>query len=166
VGAVGEPRLTLACPDAEHAGEALTVQLAAFVGEAQRYGAPDIPPLRESVAAMRADFGRADAADLLARAAWWGPRLAGSVRGRIAGDRMEVVRLTVAPDLQGRGIGRALLGAVHAAAPQGVRRFWLVTGARTEHNIRLYAAAGYRVVGHTVDEAGVELVRMERPSDR
>ena len=73
-----------------------------------------------------------------------------------------MVRFTVAPDLQGLGIGRALLAAVHAADPPGVRCCWLVTGARTEHNIRLYAAAGYRVVGRTVDEAGVDLVRMER----
>jgi ribosomal protein S18 acetylase RimI-like enzyme len=161
VGGVDEPQLTVARPGPEHAGEALTVQLAAFVREAQRYAAPDIPPLHESAAALRADFARADAPDLVARAAWWGSRLAGSVRGRIVGDRLEVVRLTVAPDLQGLGIGRALLDAVHAAAPPRVRWCWLVTGARTENNIRLYTAAGYRVVGRTVDEVGVDLVRME-----
>ena len=137
------------------------MQLAAFVREAQRYAAPDIPPLRESDAALRADFARADAPDLVARAAWVGPRLAGSVRGRIVGDRLEVVRLTVAPDLQGLGIGRALLAAVHGAAPSSVRCCWLVTGARTANNIRLYTAAGYRVVGRTVDDVGVELLRME-----
>ena len=95
-----------------------------------------------TAAALRADFARADAPDLVARAAWLGPRLAGSVRGRIVGDRLEVVRLTVAPDLQGLGIGRALVAAVHAAAPPSVRCCWLVTGARTENNIRLYTAAG------------------------
>jgi GNAT superfamily N-acetyltransferase len=163
VGGVGERRLHVARPDPEHAGEALTVQLAAYVREAQRYAAPGIPPLLETVAEMRADFARADGPDLVARAAWLGPRLVGSVRGRIDGDRMEVVRFTVAPDLQGRGIGRELLAAVHAAAPAAVRCCWLVTGARSDGNIRLYTAAGYRAVGRSTDAAGVDLVRMERP---
>jgi GNAT superfamily N-acetyltransferase len=162
VGQVREPRLHVARPDPEHAGEVLTVQLAAYVREAQRYAAPDIPPLRETLAQLRADLERADAPDLVARAAWLGPRLVGSVRGRIAGDRMEVVRFTVAPDVQGRGIGRAMLAALHVAAPAVVRGCWLVTGARSAGNIRFYAAAGYRVVGRTNDAAGVDLVRMQR----
>jgi GNAT superfamily N-acetyltransferase len=159
---VVDPLLRVTRPDSEHAGEALTVQLAAYVREAQRYAAPDIPPLRETVAELAADFARADAPDLVARAAWLGRRLVGSVRGRIDGDRMEIVRFTVAPDLQGRGIGRALLAAVHAAAPAPVRRCWLVTGARSADNIRLYTAACYQVVGATTDRVGVDLVRMER----
>ena len=70
----------------------------------------------------------------------------------------------MAPDVQGRGVGRALLAALHAAAPPSVRTMWLVTGARSDDNRRLYAAAGYVVVGSVVDDAGVELVRMERPA--
>jgi len=142
------------------------VQLTAYVREAQRYDAPSIPPLLETVDELRADLARADCPDLVARAAWLGPRLVGSVRGRVAGDRMEIVRFTVAPDCQGRGVGRALLTAVHAAAPPGVRACWLITGARSDDNIRMYTAAGYAVVGATTDAAGVDLVRMEqaRPS--
>lgn len=146
-------------PRPEHAGEALTVQRAAYVTEAQRYSAPGIPPLVETLDELRADLA---ARDVVARAAWLGPRLVGSVRGRVAGDELEVARLTVAPDLQGLGIGRALLTAVHAAAPPAVRRFWLVTGARSAENLRLYAAAGYRPTGEVLDAAGVGLVRLER----
>lgn len=149
-------------PGVEHAGEVLTVQRAAYVTEAQRYGAPDIPPLRETLDALRADLAEADSRRLVARAAWLGPRLVGSVRGRVDGTRMEIARLTVAPDVQGRGIARALLAAVHAAAPPGVVTSWLVTGARSDDNIRVYTAAGYRPTGTVVDAAGVGLVRMER----
>lgn len=148
-------------PGAEHAGEVLTVQRAAYVSEAQRYDAPNIPPLRETLDEVRADL----AGDGPAVAAWLGPRLVGSVRGRVAGERMEIARLTVAPDLQGRGVGRALLVALHAAAPAPVVRFWLVTGARSHDNRRFYAAAGYVDVGAAVDSAGVGLVRMERYAD-
>jgi GNAT superfamily N-acetyltransferase len=149
-------------PGPRHAGEILTVQRAAYVTEAQRYRAPDIPPLVETLAELRADLARADDHGLVARAAWLGPRVVGSVRGRVTGSRMEIARFAVAPDVQGAGIGRALLAAVHAAAPAPVTTCWLVTGARSDDNRRFYAAAGYRVVDTVTDAAGVGLVRMER----
>lgn len=148
----------LARPGPEHAGELLTVQRAAYVTEAQRYDAPHIPPLVETLDEVRADL----AGDVPAVAAWLGPRLVGSVRGRVDGGGMEIARLTVAPDQQGHGLGRALLAAVHAAAPASVQRFWLVTGERSDDHRRLYAAAGYVDTGSVVDAAGVGLVRMER----
>jgi len=141
----------------EHAGEALTVQRAAFVVEAQRNNAPDIPPLTETVDELRADLSSA-----LAIGAWLGSRLAGHVRGHVDSDRMQVLRFAVAPDLQGRGIGRALLSAVESAAPPEVRTFWLVTGASSEANLRLYGRTGYTVVGESTDAAGVALVVLEK----
>lgn len=154
------PRIGPAAP--EHAGEILTVQRAAYVTEAQRYAAPGIPPLVETLAEVRADLARADGPEMVARAAWLGPRLVGSVRGRVGSAAMEVVRFSVAPDVQGLGVGRALLAAVEAAAPPSVVTFWLLTGARSPGNIGLYTAAGYRPTGTALDAAGVELMRMER----
>lgn len=156
--------LRIAAPSPEHAGEMLTVQRAAYVTEAQRYHAPHIPPLRETLQEITADLAAAGPL-LVARAAWLGPRLVGSVRGRVEGEAMEVVRFTVAPDVQGGGVGRALLTALHAAAPPTVGSFWLVTGGRSDDNLRFYGAAGYQVTGRVVDDAGVELVRMERHLD-
>jgi ribosomal protein S18 acetylase RimI-like enzyme len=141
-----------------HAGEALTVQRAAYVTEAQHYNAPHIPPLTETADELRADLE----SGVLALGAWLGPRLAGCVRGRVDGDRMEVARFAVAPDLQGRGIGGALLAAVEAAAPAAVRTLWLVTGATSEANLRLYRKAGYEVVADTTDAVGVALVVLEK----
>ena len=123
------------------------VQRAAYVTEAQRYIAPTIPPLVETLDELRADL----AAGVLARGAWLGPRLVGSVRGRVEGSRMEVLRFSVAPDVQGLGVGRALLTAVHAAAPPTVQTFWLVTGAKSPENLHLYTSSGYRVVGTVTD---------------
>jgi ribosomal protein S18 acetylase RimI-like enzyme len=143
---------------AEHAGEALTVQRAAYVTEAQQYDAPRIPPLTETVDELRADL----AAGVLAFGAWLGTRLAGCVRGRVDGDRMEVARFAVAPDLQGRGIGTALLTAVEAAAPPQVRTLWMVTGAASEANLALYSRSGYAVVGKRTDAVGVPMVVLEK----
>lgn len=141
-----------------HAGEVLTVQRAAYVGVAQQYDAPDLPPLTETIDALRADLE----SGIPAFGAWLGPRLAGSVRGRPAGDRMEVRRLAVAPDLHRRGIGGRLLAAVEAAAPPAVRTMWLVTGVASDDSLALYRRAGYAVVGEDTDAAGVRLVVLEK----
>lgn len=143
---------------AAHAGEALTVQRAAYVSEAQHYDAPRIPPLTETLDELRADL----MSGVPAFGAWDGARLAGSVRGRVDGDRMEVARFSVAPDLQGHGIGRALLAAVEEAAPHEVRTFWLITGADSEDNLRMYRKAGYDIVAETTDAVGVALVVLEK----
>ena len=143
-----------------HGGEALTVQLAAYVTEAQRYGKPDLPPLLESLDALRADL----ASGTQAFGAWLGERLVGSVRGRPDGDRMQVSRLAVAPDVQRLGIGGRLLAALEAAAPREVHTFWLVTGARSDGPLALYDRAGYTVVGQDHDAAGVELAVLEKPA--
>lgn len=140
-----------------HAGEALTVQRAAFVVEAQRNNAPGIPPLTETVDELRADLATA-----IAVGAWLGSRLAGHVRGHVVGARMQVLRFAVAPDLQGQGIGRALLSAVEAAAPPAVATYWLVTGASSEANLRLYGRSGYTIIGDSTDAAGVRLAVLEK----
>ena len=78
-----------------------------------------------------------------------GGRLVGSVRGRAAVDdpqTWEVGRLMVAPDLQGRGIGRALLEFVEQSAAPTATRFWINTGTQSTANLRRYRRAGYRVV--------------------
>lgn len=140
------------------AGAALTVQLAAYVEVARQYGAPDLPPLTETLDALRGDLE----SGIPAFGAWLGPRLVGSVRGRPDGSRMEVSRLSVAPDMRRRGVGRLLLAAVEAAAPPAVRVLWLVTGTASDAGLDLYRRAGYAVVGESVDAAGVALVVLER----
>ncbi|HEY4018308.1 MAG TPA: GNAT family N-acetyltransferase [Pseudonocardiaceae bacterium] len=45
--------------------------------------------------------------------------MVGAVRGELVDDECRVGRLVVAPDLQGRGIGRALLSAVEARFTPG-----------------------------------------------
>jgi ribosomal protein S18 acetylase RimI-like enzyme len=145
------------------AGEALTVQYAAYLSEARRYRTTEIPPLRETVTQLAADLQ-----DPAVRGfgAWIGPRLVGSVRLR--GERLgtgggcaELVRFSVAPDAQGHGIGRTLLERAHAELAAGDVT-WLVAGARSEENLRLYRRAGYAETGRLVDAAGVELLRLER----
>lgn len=168
------------------AGEVLVVSLAAFVSEAQRYGDPLLPPLRETIADVRAAIEDPAQRVVVAEAgAWsdWRPdRLLGSVRVRLARDTPaaqdddgggllvgHVGRLVVVPDAQGRGLGKALLGAAEDEARRaGAVRMELFTGAESEGSIALYQRAGYRVSdrpGDTerVDDRGVRLVVLIKP---
>ena len=144
-----------------HAGELYTLQRAAYVGEAQRYHEPGIPPLAETLDEVRADIASPRVVTL---GAWLGPRLVGAVRGRPDGDRMEVARVAVAPDLQGQGIGGRLLAAVEDAPLRFASHIglWLVAASRSDGNVRLYHRVGYRTVGTAVDHLGIELLRMEK----
>ncbi|HEX8870496.1 MAG TPA: GNAT family N-acetyltransferase, partial [Lentzea sp.] len=101
----------------ERAGEIMTVQRAAYLDEARRYGAWDLPPLVETLQEIKNHLG--DGTPALG--AFDGHRLIGSVRSRVDQDRMEVARLSVAPDFQGAGVGRRLLEAISTLAPGHVR---------------------------------------------
>jgi tRNA (guanine37-N1)-methyltransferase len=127
------------------AGELLTLQRACWVQEALANDSlADIPPLHESLD------------DVLEWMRAWSTwvvrsegRLVGAVRGRLeqtpAGPAWDIGRLMVAPDLQGRGLGRALLAHIESVAVPEATSYVLFTGARSTANIRMYKKAGYRV---------------------
>jgi tRNA (guanine37-N1)-methyltransferase len=69
----------------------------------------------------------------------------------------------VAPDLQGRGMGRALLAHIEAVADPEATSYLLFTGARSADNLRMYRRAGYRV--RTDLEAPPLAVILTKPRD-
>ena len=141
------------------AAELLTLQLACWVQEQQANPDAFIPPLHESLADVQAWLG--EWTTLVLRSSG---RLVGAVRGRRDGTTWDVGRLMVAPDLQGRGVGRELLAAIERAAPDGVTGYALFTGAASTRNLRIYTRAGYRPrAGDGVPEGAVRLVK-RRPA--
>jgi tRNA (guanine37-N1)-methyltransferase len=112
------------------AGELLTLQWACWD-----------PPLRETLDEMVASLG--SAATFVMRSAG---RLVGSVRCAPDPDdgAFDIGRLMVAPDLWGRGIGRALLEHAERAAPFPDPTYRVVVAAGNERAVRLYRRAGYR----------------------
>lgn len=141
-----------------HAGEVMTIQRAAYLHEARRYGAWDLPPLVETLDEIRAHLGDGTPAF----GAFDGARLVGSVRSRVDGERMEVARLAVAPDVQGGGVGRRLLEAVSTRVPEEVRVVWLFTGAESDGNLSFYESAGFVRVGEHLDAVGIRCVTLEQ----
>jgi ribosomal protein S18 acetylase RimI-like enzyme len=132
------------------AGELLTLQRAAYVGEAMLYDQL-LPPLFETLDEIRAVL--ADPAVLVLGIRDRG-RLIGA--GRVKPDG-EIARLAVAPDRQHEGLGTRLL---EAAVDRGGT--WLFTGDRSEANLRLYRRHGF-VETHREPVPGHTLVYLKRP---
>lgn len=61
---------------------------------------------------------------------------------------VEVKRMYVVPEARGRGVGRAVLAGLEAAARErGWTTLRLETGPRQPEAVALYTAAGYRPIG-------------------
>ena len=128
------------------AGELFTLQRACWVQEMQANPGVVIPALEESLDDLRR--GLATDTVLVARSAG---RVVGAVRARLhlrsEGDVWDIGRLMVAPDLQGRGLGRVLLTRIEERAPATATLFELFTGAGSVRNQKMYQKAGYRLRG-------------------
>jgi len=128
------------------AGELMTLMRACWVQEAIEANALGVPALHESYQ------------DVVDAIATWqtyvvrvGGRLVGSVRGRLmpaptgSDQWWDIGRLCVAPDLQGRGLGRVLLDHIQQVAPAVASSYALFTGVHSIRNQRMYKKAGFRL---------------------
>jgi tRNA (guanine37-N1)-methyltransferase len=68
----------------------------------------------------------------------------------------------VAPDLQGRGLGRHLLALIEEAAPSEATTYELWTGATSVDNLRMYKKAGYRLQGPAPGPPGAVVMTKPR----
>ncbi len=150
------------------APELLVLQRACWLREGlAALGRWVVPPLAEEIADVVAGLGEWTTWVGRVRGADGAPgRLVASVRARVRPDdasTWEVGRLMVAPDLQGRGLGRELLALAEAPAPGSVTGYRLTTGVLEEGNQRFYRRAGYRrVPGDGTHPGSVDLTKPRR----
>jgi ribosomal protein S18 acetylase RimI-like enzyme len=140
----------------DDAAAILALQKLAYESEARLYGDWNLPPLTQTLDALRAEFAHSVILKVTD-----GDRLAGSVRARESAGTCHVGRLIVAPARQGAGLGTGLMREVEARFP-AVPRFELFTGSRSTGNIRLYERLGYRRCREQVLSPAVTLVFMEK----
>jgi GNAT superfamily N-acetyltransferase len=150
--------------DVADAGELLTLQRAAYAEQAQRDGDPFLPALTQTLDELVDEIQTGGGFVLRLRG-----RLVGAVRTRVVGGELHIGRLTVAPDMQGRGFGGALL---HAAESEAVANdvannrageaVVLWTGRLCEASMRLYTRRGYIETHREKLGAGVELVHLRK----
>ncbi|MBM6545919.1 tRNA (guanosine(37)-N1)-methyltransferase TrmD [Janibacter sp. YIM B02568] len=147
------------------AGEILTLQKACrleMVAEPQHWsGAP----------AETVDDVRADLASWTTHTFRSEGRLVASVRVRrdpVDPSTWQIGRLMVVPDLQGRGLERALLERAEALGPADITRYRLSTGADQQPLLRMSKKAGYRTAGPGEGPGTVDLTkrRAAPPSSR
>ncbi len=142
------------------AGELLTLQRACWMQEQQANPGVEIPALHESLDDVRRGLGEWTV--MVARDPSSG-RLVGAVRGRVdSRGEWDIGRIMVAPDLQGRGLGRALLALVEDLAPAGVTTYVLFTGERSTDNQRMYKKAGFRLRADRRAPAGAVVMTKSR----
>jgi ribosomal protein S18 acetylase RimI-like enzyme len=134
----------------------LALQKRAYESEARLYDDWSLPPLTQTLEALRAEFSAS-----IALAAFEGELLVGSVRGRESDGTVHIGRLIVEPGRQGLGLGTRLMREIEAEFP-AARRFELFTGSRSEVNLRLYERLGYRRFREQVLSPSVTLVFLEK----
>jgi len=154
---LGDLTLDISPATRADAGELFTLTRACWLQELWANPGVVIPALEESLADVVR--GLEEWTTFVARA---GARLVGSARGRADGDVWDVGRVMVAPDLQGRGLGRHLLALIEDAAPDTVTSYTLFTGAGSVDNIRMYKKAGYRLRGPAPGPPGAVVMTKPR----
>jgi GNAT superfamily N-acetyltransferase len=104
-----------------------------------------VPVIGREPMPMRADYDKAVAEhpfDLAVE----GDRIVGVIETMLADDHLWIENVCVAPDAQGRGIGRLLLErAEEKARAAGRRELRLLTNGAFEANVSIYRKHGYTI---------------------
>jgi ribosomal protein S18 acetylase RimI-like enzyme len=137
------------------AGEILTLQRAAFVDEAVLFNDVYLPALTQSLPELVQEIQRSSGIVAVVRT-----RLAGAIRMQRVDQTLRITRLTVAPDLRGRGIGTALMraaeegtAAVHAS---------LFLRPRNDALLRFYRCLGYIPAHVDAADPAAELIELRK----
>jgi len=138
------------------ADEILDLQKSAYRSEAEIYNNYDILPLKQTCVEIREQFKTRVFLKAVS-----GGEIVGTVRAYEKDGTCFIGRLAVRPDMQNRGIGRALMKEIESCF--NPERFELFTGAQSAKNIQLYQKLGYSIFKKEQDGCGgVEIVYMEK----
>ncbi|MCX4510185.1 GNAT family N-acetyltransferase [Streptomyces sp. NBC_01619] len=155
--------VTISAAAAQDAEQILKLQFLCYQSEAELYGDYSMEPLTQTLDDLRAELGRGHA--LVARL---GDEVVASVRGEVDADgTATIAKLIVHPRMRRHGLGGRLLDAIeaHFAGEPAARRFQLLTGHRSERNLRLYRSHGYTPVASRELGPKLTVITMEKDAD-
>ncbi|MFF3764056.1 GNAT family N-acetyltransferase [Streptomyces sp. NPDC001922] len=152
--------VTISAATEHDAEQILKLQYLCYQSEAALYGDYTLEPLTQSLDALRAELGRGCV--LVARL---GEEVVGSVRGTVDGDGTAgIAHLIVHPRMQRHGLGGRLLRAIEQrlSGELEAKRYRLLTGHRSEGNLRLYRRCGYAPVSTEQISRKLSMVTLEK----
>ncbi|RST08055.1 N-acetyltransferase [Streptomyces sp. WAC05374] len=154
--------VTISAASAQDAEQILKLQYLCYQSEAELYGDYGIEPLTQSLDDLKAELDRGHA--LVARL---GDEVIASVRGELDDTgTATIAKLIVHPRLRRHGLGGRLLDAIEEYFASGrspaAKRFQLLTGHRSEGNLRLYRKRGYEAVATQEVGPRLTLVTLEK----
>ncbi len=123
----------------EQASAIHALQMRAFAEEGRLCGTNQIPPLLETVEAIKSQI-----LSQTVIVAMKGTQLLGSARGLVVGDICTVRGVIVEPKIKGQGLGSHLLKEIERLH-QLVSRFQLTTNTLVPGNVEFYLHRGYSV---------------------
>jgi len=136
--------------------EILQLQYLAYRSEAELLGNFDIPPLRQTLSELTAEFEHGT----VLKAVDMAQKIIGSVRFAVRDDSVLIGKLMVHPKCQGRGLGTRLLTRAEELCPN--MRLELFTSSRSLRNFALYERCGFRQFDQKTVGAGLTLVYLEK----
>jgi len=138
------------------AEEILRLQQAAYLSEAVIYRNFTIQPLTQTLEETLAEFRESTVLKAVSDG-----QIIGSVRATAQKDgSVYIGKLMVLPDYQNRGVGKRLMRAVEGEFAQ--KRYWLVTGHKSEKNLRIYEKLGYSRYKTEKTTEGLSLIYLQK----
>ena len=136
--------------------EILRLQYLAYQSEAALFGSKDIPPLKQTIEEVIAEYREG----IILKMVDENGVIIGSVRAKESNGTVYIGKLMVHPDHRRSGYGARLLAEVEQFYPG--KRYELFTSSRSIDNIKLYQKSGYKEFARKAVNDELLFVYMEK----
>ena len=135
--------------------EILQLQYLSYQSEAALFGSRDIPPLKQTLDEVIAEYKNGIVLKMTDDDV-----IVGSIRAKERNGTVYIGKLMVHPDYRRNGYGRSLLMEIEKYFPD--KRYELFTSTRSTDNIRLYRNLGYKMFDRKAVTDELQFVYMEK----
>ncbi len=135
--------------------EILQLQYLAYQSEAALFGSRDIPPLKQTLDEVIAEYNNGIVLKMTDDDV-----IVGSIRAKERNGTVYIGKLMVHPDYRRNGYGTKLLTEIEKYFPN--KRYELFTSTRSTGNIRLYQNLGYKMFDCKAITDELQFVYMEK----
>ena len=135
--------------------EILQLQYLSYQSEAALFGSRDIPPLKQTLDEVIAEYNNGIVLKMTDDDV-----IVGSIRAKERNGTVYIGKLMVHPDYRRNGYGTKLLTEIEKYFPD--KRYELFTSTRSTDNVRLYRNLGYKMFDRKAVTDELQFVYMEK----